>query len=150
MTGPPTFESLTHRTLEEHEQIGFFIDQLVNSLQTLEDCGDVEPLRRLAAQIESFRERLEEHFAGESEGGLFQAVLELLPDAGPEIHRLKAQHGRMTEILQMARIHAQRGEPCEAGPLKADLEKFLEMMRQHEKAEEALLRRALEEEARLT
>jgi hemerythrin-like domain-containing protein len=149
MTGTPTFQRLSRRAVEEHQQIEFFLDQLLTSLDALDaDAADVEPLRRLAAQIDSFRERLEEHFQHEEEDGLFQAVLDLLPDAGPVVDGLISQHERMIEVLQMARIHAERGEPCEANELRSDLQKFLETMRAHEKTEESLLERALEEETR--
>lgn len=149
MNGSPTLRRLCRETLEEHRQIHFFLDQLKNALESLDtDSGEVEPLRRLAAQVESLRERLEEHFQSEQHDGLFQAILEVLPDARNEVHRLGKQHDRMVEVLEMARIHAQRGEPCEAGPLRTDLKSFLEMMREHEQDEESLLRRALEEEKR--
>ena len=52
-----------------------------------------------------------------------------------------------TEILEAARVHAQRGEPSDSAPLRADLEGFLEEMRRHEQAEEALLSSALERES---
>ncbi len=149
MTGQPTFQRLTRRTIEEHQQIDFFLTQLLTSLDSLDDDGtEIEPLRRLAAQIDSLRERLEEHFEREEHDGLFQAIVDLLPDAGPAIHRLGAQHDRMIEILQMARIHAERGEPCEIAALRADLKTFLDTMRDHERAEEVLLERAIEEESR--
>jgi len=149
MTGTPTFQRLSRRVIEEHQQIDFFLDQLLTSLDSLDaEAEDVEPLRRLAAQIDSFRERLEEHFQTEEANGLFRAILDLLPDSGPEVDGLVSQHERMIEVLQMARIHAERGEPCEASELRTDLLRFLETMRAHEKAEEALLERAVEEETR--
>ena len=149
MNGSPTFERLSRETLEEHRQIHFFLDQLNSALAALDTAStEVEPLRRLAAQIESLRERLDEHFESEEHGGLFQAILDALPDAVSEVHQLGAQHDRMVEVLEMARIHAQRGEPCEAGPLRTDLQNFLQMMRNHEQAEEDLVERALEEEMR--
>jgi hypothetical protein len=149
MTGPQTFQRLSRRAVEEHQQIDFFLEQLMSSLQALDaDSADVEPLRRLAAQIDGLRERLEEHFQHEEQDGLFQAILDLLPDAGPVINGLASQHERMIEVLQMARIHAERGEPCEVSELQTDLQRFLETMRAHEKSEEALLERAIEEETR--
>jgi hypothetical protein len=149
MTETPTFERLSRRAVEEHQQIDFFLDQLMTSLESLNaESEDVEPLRRLATQIDSFRERLEEHFQHEEEDGLFQAILDLLPDTGPVVDDLVAQHEWMIKVLQMARIHAERGEPCEASELRTDLRKFLETMRAHEKSEEVLLERAIEEEAR--
>jgi len=149
MTGQPTFQQLSRRTIDDHQQIDFFLSQLVTTLDSLDEGSpDVEPLRRLAAQIDSLRERLEEHFNHEEHEGLFQAILDILPDAGPTIHRLASQHDRMVEVLQMARIHAERGEPCEIGELRADLKVFLDTMKDHERTEEALLDRAVREEIR--
>ena len=149
MTGTPTFQRLSSRAIEEHQQIDFFLKQLLSSLHALDaDSDDVEPLRRLAAQIDGLRERLEEHFQHEEQDGLFQAILDLLPDAESMIDGLASQHEHMIEVLQMARIHAERGEPCEVAELQDDLQRFLETMRAHEKAEEALLERAIEEETR--
>ena len=149
MTGPQTFQRLSRRAVEEHQQIDFFLKQLLSSLHALDaDSADVEPLRRLAAQIDGLRERLEEHFQHEEQDGLFQAILDLLPDTESVIDGLASQHEHMIEVLQMARIHAERGEPCEVSELQDDLQRFLETMRAHEKAEEALLERAVEEEAR--
>ena len=149
MTEQRTFQRLTQRSVDEHRQIDFFLNQLLTTLDSLDaDADDVEPLRRLAAQIDSLRERLEEHFQSEEHEGLFQAILDLLPDAHPAIHRLSAQHDRMIEILQMARIHAERGEPCEIEALRADLKTFLATMQDHERTEEELIKRAIQEEAR--
>ena len=55
---------------------------------------------------------------------------------------------RMIEILEMAQIHAERGEPCEIGELRADLREFLETMRGHERTEEDLIKRAAAAELR--
>jgi hypothetical protein len=46
----------------------------------------------------------------------------------------------------MARIHAQCGEASEADALRVDLEEFLEMFREHERAEEDLLKLAMRRE----
>ena len=83
----------------------------------------------------------------EEKGGLFHAVLELMPDCRVEIGRLVRQHEKMIEILEMARIHAQCGELREADNLRIDLEGFLETFREHESAEEELLQRAIERES---
>jgi hypothetical protein len=77
---------------------------------------------------------------------LFQAILDALPSRRVEIDRLRHQHNRMIEILEMARLHALRGEPSEADALRIDLEGFLETFRQHEREEEELLKLAIERE----
>jgi len=143
MGGSQTFERLTREALEEHRQIHFYLDQIAQSLAKLPvQAGDVEPMRRLAAEIQGFKERLQEHQHNEESGGLFQALLEVLPARRVEIDRLIGQHGKMIEILEMARIHLQRGDASEAPSLREDLEHFLEMFRRHERAEEQLLAQA--------
>lgn len=147
--GSPTFQKLSEQSLEEHQQIHFYLDQLVRTINGLGQARDaVEPLRRLAAQIESLRERVDEHFQLEEHGGLFQGVLDATPGADLEIRRLTSQHVRIVQLLEMARIRARRSVPEEIGTLRDDLDRFLQSMRQHEREEEALLRRALREDDR--
>lgn len=147
MSGSQTFQSITRETLEEHRQIHFYLDQISRTLESMrEDLSDVEPMRRLAAQVQGLKERLLEHHQAEERGGLFQAILEILPDRRVEISRLINQHDKMIEILEMARIHAEHGVVSEADALRIDLEGFLEMFREHERAEDQLLRRALDRE----
>jgi len=144
MSGPGTFERLTREAIEEHRQIHFYLDRITQTLSTLvPDLEDVEPMRRLAAEIEGLMERLAEHHHHEEHGGLFQAVVDAMPAHRVEIDRLTNQHAKMIEILEMARIHAQRGEVGEAGELREDLESFLEMFRRHEETEERLLSQAI-------
>ena len=149
MSGQQTFQKITQAVIEEHRQIHFYLDQVSLKLDGLgEDDTDVEPMRRLAAQVEGLKERLAEHHQSEEQGGLFQAILEIMPDCRVEVSRLANQHEKMIEILEMARIHALQGEPSEAGALREDLKSFLDMFREHESSEEQLLRRALEREHR--
>jgi hypothetical protein len=149
MTGPQTFQRISRETVEEHRQIHFYLDQINVTLGGLrQGLSDVEPMRRLAAQIEGLKERLVEHHRTEERGGLFQAMMELLPDCSVEIGRLINQHEKMIEILEMARIHAQCGELHEADALRVDLEGFLEMFRRHERTEDRLLQQAAERESR--
>jgi hypothetical protein len=145
MTGSQTFPALTRQTLEEHQQIHFYLDQLERSLRGLAlDPVAVETLRRLAAQIDGLRERLVEHFGVEESGGLFRALSDLMPETRDEIRVLSEQHVRALEALEMSRIRAHYGEPGEAGVLRADLESFVRILREHERREESLLIRALE------
>ncbi|MBZ5637714.1 MAG: hemerythrin domain-containing protein [Acidobacteriia bacterium] len=139
-----TFERLTERSLEEHRQIHFFLDQLQKALRGIgPERTELEPMRRVAAELEGLIERLSEHFEREEEGGLFRALVDADEATAPDVRRLEDQHARLIEILEMARIHAERGDTVDAGPLKEDVEGFLEVLRAHEKAEEALFRRAL-------
>lgn len=144
--GSQTFEGLTREALEDHRQIHFYFDQIAHSLTALKQRpADVEPMRRLAAELEGLKERLAEHHLSEEDGGLFEAILDILPARRVEVDRLTNQHQKMIEILEMARIHAQRAELSEADSLREDLESFLEMFRRHEEAEEQLLSQAIAE-----
>jgi len=144
----PTSHQLARDALEEHQQIHFYLDQISNALKGLDaDNADVEPMRRLAAQLEGLMERIKEHHQLEERGGLFRVILDALPEARVEVSRLVRQHERMVEILEMARIHAQNGEPSEAANLRTDLEQFLDMFREHELSEEHLLKEAISREA---
>jgi hypothetical protein len=147
MNGSPTFEGLTHEALEEHRQIHFYLDQIALALEAFTpELTTTEPMRRLAAQIAGLQERLDEHQQKEEQGGLFRAIVEVLPACRVEIDRLANQHERMTEILEMARLHAQGGRIEEAAALREDLLRFLDMFRKHEEQEERLLARAIEVE----
>ena len=80
MSESQTFQRITRDTLEQHRQIHFYLDQVAVSLRGLRDgLNDIEPMRRLAAQIEGLKERLVEHHQAE-EQGIFQAMLEVMPD----------------------------------------------------------------------
>lgn len=147
MGGSQTFEGLTREALEEHRQIHFYLDQIERSLEGLKnEPSDVEPMRRLAAEIQGLQERLQEHQHHEETNGLFRAILEVLPARRVEVDRLVNEHGKMIEILEMARLHALRGDSSEAEALREDLRGFLEMFRRHEQTEEALLAEAIGEE----
>jgi hemerythrin-like domain-containing protein len=149
MSEQQTFQKITQATIEEHKQIDFYLDQVSVTLDSLrEEDTDVEPMRRLAAQIEGLKERLVEHHQTEEEGGLFQAILDVMPESRVEVSRLANQHEKIIEILELARIHALQGEPSEAAALREDLNSFLEMFRDHECQEEQLFKRALEREHR--
>ena len=148
MTGFQTLEQKTQSVLEEHRQIHFYLDQVEVTLNELRgDLSDAEPMRRLTAQIDGLKERLVEHHQAEEQGGLFQAILEIMPERRVEISRLINEHEKMIEVLEMARIYAQCGDVDEADALRIDLSKFLEMFRSHERSEDHLLLEAINRES---
>lgn len=142
MSGPGIDERLSRETLEQHQQIGFFLGRLEQSLAALDPDGEVDQLRDLVAQLESFKERLEEHHHHE-ETVVFQGIADLLEEAEGQILTLTAQHERMIEILEMACIHARNDDASEIPALQEDLATFISTIRQHERMEEALMQQAL-------
>ena len=147
VNGTPTSDHLAKEVLEQHKQIHFYLDRIAETLEQLDpNLADVEPMRRLAAEIEGLKERLVEHHDLEERGGLFRSILEALPEARVEISRLVRGHAQMIEVLEMAAIHARQGEPASAHALRIDLTGFVRMFRDHEHEEERLIRDAMARE----
>jgi hypothetical protein len=144
MTGSQMFAKLSEKTLEEHGLIYFHLDQLERALADLDPGHPTEEtLRTVAVRIDSFKERLDEHFGTEEDGGLLQGILDALPQTESDVRRIRTQHARLSESLERARTIARRGDPAEAPLLKDELDQFLAIMREHEREEDALVKRAL-------
>jgi len=144
MSGSQIFSKLSERAVEDHGVIHFHLDQLERALSDLDPASaEPETLRTVAVRIDSFKERLAEHFGTEEDGGLLQGIQDALPQAESDVRRLRAQHARLDEALERARAIARSGDPAEAPALKAELDRFLAMMREHEREEDALVTRAL-------
>ena len=146
MNGSQTFPKLSQQSLEEHGLIHFYLDQLERARASLETAtADQELMRTMAVRIDSFKERLDEHFASEEDGGLLQGLQDALPQAESDVKRIRAQHTRMREALDAVRAIARRGDPSEAKALETELGKMLGMIREHEREEDALVKRALKQ-----
>jgi len=144
MPGSQIFSKLSEQAIEEHGLIHFHLDQLERALSDLDPASaQAETLRTVAVRIDSFKERLDEHFGTEEEGGLLQGILDALPQTESDVRRIRTQHARLGEALERARTIARRGDPAQASMLKEDLDRFLAMMREHEREEDELVKRAL-------
>jgi len=147
MTGSQIFSKLSEQALEEHGLIHFHIDQLERALLDLDPVSaQPETLRTVAVRIDSFKERLDEHFGTEEGGGLLQGILDALPQTESDVRRIRTQHARLGEALERARAIARRGDPAEVPALKEELDRFLAMVREHEREEDALVKRALRQD----
>ncbi len=144
MTGSQIFSKLSEQALEDHGLIHFHIDQLERALLDLDpESAQPETLRTVAVRIDSFKERLDEHFGTEEGGGLLQGILDALPQTESDVRRIRTQHARLGEAIERARAIARRGDPAEVPALKEELDRFLAMVREHEREEDALVKRAL-------
>jgi hemerythrin HHE cation binding domain-containing protein len=148
MSGSQIFQRLRRQSLEDHQQVHFYLDRLAFSLAQLDMASPgTESFQRLAAELDGLRERLDEHFRFEQDGGLFPALQDALPEADADVRRLSAEHRRIVEAVELARIRAHRGDLTETALLRGEVEAFLGLLREHEREEDALLRRALEKRA---
>ena len=144
MSGSQIFSKLSEQALEDHGLIHFHLDQLERALTDLDPTSaDEEALRTVAVRIDSFKERLDEHFGTEENGGLLQGIQDALPQTESDVRRIRTQHARLGEALEKARSISRRGLPAEASALKHELGRFLAMMREHEREEDALVKLAL-------
>src|SRR6185436_19554741 len=131
MSGSQIFAKLSEQSLDEHGLIHFHLDQLERALSDLDPAhAQVETLRTVAVRIDSFKERLDEHFGTEEDGGLLQGILDALPQTESDVRRIRTQHARLGETLERARTIARRGDPAEAPLLKDELDRFLAIMRE--------------------
>ena len=144
MNGSPTFPKLTERSAEEHGVIAFHLDQLGRALGEFDaGAASADALLDLALRIDSFKDRLEEHFRDEEDGGLLQAVVEALPQTESDLRRLKTEHKRLCGALDELRRVARSGEVAQAAAIKVELERVVEAIREHEREEDTLFRRAI-------
>lgn len=144
MNGSQTFPKLTAEAIEEHRQIHFHMNQLTKALEAMgTPAVDSDRMLDVAARIDSLKERLEEHFRGEEDAGLYQGILDALPQAESDVMRLMSEHERILRDLEGARTLARKKDPSDATFLRTDLERILGVLRDHEREEEALLQRAL-------
>lgn len=144
MSGSPTFPKLTEQSLDEHEVIQFHLDQLERGIREFEPANaTAETMRELAVRIDSFKDRLEEHFRLEEDGGMLQSVTDALPQAESDIRRIRAEHSRIAAALDEVRRSARSADLPEPVALKTELERILSTIREHEREEDALVRRAL-------
>lgn len=145
MSGSRTFQPLTREALEEHEQILFHLDRLAGALDGLDaDPVDAEILDEVAVRIDSLRERVDEHFRTEDGGGLFQALVDELPEVEETVHGFMEQHDRIAEALAAVAVRARRRDPGDGEGLRREIESVIDSLREHEAVETALFRRALE------
>ncbi len=144
MSGPPTFDRVNAGSLERHRQIHFFLERLERAVEALDDTGtDSEPLQRLPAMLDSLRERLEEHNHDEEEGGLLQAVVDALPEVEEEVLALSEQHDDLLLAVHELRRRSAAAETADVPTLRADIQELLRRLREHERAEDALVERAV-------
>lgn len=144
MSGSQTFPKLTAEALEEHRQIHFHVNLLSKSLEALDDSEvDADRMLDVAARIESLRERLEEHFKSEEDSGLYQGILDALPQAELDVMRLMSEHERMLLDLEGARTIARGKNPADVPILRSEIGRAIATLRDHEREEEALVQRAL-------
>ncbi len=148
MNTQPADVAISRQSLEEHEQIHFFLDRLEEAVAALDpESGDTEAKERLAAVIVGLKEQITEHNRVEEEV-LFQAIVDRIPEAEDEVLALCEEHRKILEILEMGRFHARNSDPGEVGHLGDDLTDYLGMIREHEGREAELLRQALSRESR--
>lgn len=148
MNTPSADAAISRKSLEEHEQIHFFLDRLEAALGDLDPaCGNADALQRLVAVIAGLQEQIAEHHQAE-EAVLFQAIVDRVPEAEDEVLALSEEHRKIMEILEMARIHARNSDTADVAHLQEDLTDYLGMIREHESREKELLQQAISRESR--
>lgn len=101
-------------------------------------------VRQALALLDSFETALREHFAFEEEGGYLADVLEVAPRLSRRARRLEQSHAgfqaRLERLLELARNAT--GAPDKWARARRELARFLASLREHEDAENTLVRQA--------
>jgi hypothetical protein len=99
--------------------------------------------RALLRQVDSFHERLREHFQLEESGGYLTYVRKKRPGLTSFVDRLKGQHAEILSALASARP-SPTSSPSRQ--VRVSLMRALDLLRRHELEESELIQRALSED----
>ena len=137
------------RVASEHLSYRSLIEEIEGDLERVRAGG--ASTAGLLALLEGFQAQVRNHFALEERGGLFEVYRENARDFGKHAAAMLAQHGdflaRLALCLALARALEAAGGP-EFERLAAELRALFRDLREHERAEDELLARLVEQDIR--
>ena len=134
-------ESSAHRfaqqTSQEHVALDRKLEQLGRSTEQLQQlwASWQEQLRQLLKFLQG-------HFAAEERGGYFGQVVQHAPWLKEQVDRLYAQHEQLHQQLAQMAARAEHGQVELLAPLVQQLHAWMQLLEQHEEAENHLLQEA--------
>ena len=133
----------------EHRALVKLNKVLQHHLAAADELGTPKWLEGLRIGFERLRAHLSRHFAAQEAGGYLNLVTEQRPTLSPQVEQLRRAHD---EILKLAdwimRDLAQTSgdERLVAADLGARVQRFIELVRQHERDENTLTLLALNQD----
>jgi len=136
------FETLRREHKEIDREVQAFEELRLRDWQTRPNAVEV-----LQARLESFRDRLQVHFAHEELGGFFEQLIEVSPQRVREVTRLEEQHGEFrARLAVVAEALFADVDGSTLPEVIFRLHRFAESFRKHEDAENRLLAESLNDD----
>ena len=136
-------ENIGEQLQQEHQIIGAVAKELKALVERPEspheESGWVNSVRD---SLHSFDSHLKTHFAFEEFGGFMEEVVGASPNTSPQVERLKQEHQTILAESQRLCRMADRGS-SKTSQLKKKILHLLEILDQHEHAENELVQRVL-------
>ncbi len=159
LTIPPAYSAraedpnMTSSTLDQKTATGFLQEhrdlmRTVTSLRQwsyeLAELG-IPKYEEMAWRVQEFRDRLDEHFVHEEQGGYLGAALAAAPQCAQQADRLLAQHGEFLGCLDrfIERLKAVPPKFTHWQEARDEFDAFLARLRDHEAAENSIVHAAL-------
>ena len=136
-----TMDSVIEKVLEEHRSITRLLQQILDILDRGLEAMVATGWEELRRQTSDLASHLREHFRLEEEGGFMTPVLELQPTAAPAVEALMQEHHFILERLDSVRQQiSDSASPRRTteNPMEA-LKRVIESLKNHERAEDALI-----------
>jgi hypothetical protein len=127
--------STYEEVLLRHEEVLHHVAQLAAICE-----GDPHATELLRQHLDALYSCLVEHFAAEEEGGYFSEIRQARPELDGRIDRLGAQHAQLIEQLEA--LSTKAAHAAEINLVREDVERLLNALRGHERAECALVQDA--------
>jgi len=119
-------ETPAGKTLAEHRALHALLGEVERAAAAADEA--------LARRLDSLRERLVVHFAGEEESGLFEQIQDLAPEQARECARLCEEHKDL-----LLRLDGIRSGGAEGAARAAEVRAFLGALADHEARENEIL-----------
>ena len=134
MSQPNVDRSYHQRVKEDHAEMGRHLAELRSALA---DQGNI---LRLSTLLDEFKTELAEHFELEEEDGYFSDAVAHAPRLHDDADRLLEQHRELADRLgQLCQVAKDATPDVEWESIEAQVNQFIELLIQHERAENSLI-----------
>ncbi|MEZ6049467.1 MAG: hemerythrin domain-containing protein [Planctomycetaceae bacterium] len=134
--------SLPKSMIEEHEEVARKIDSLKRFWHQVDELGMGPKYEEMASRIHEFRDEMEQHFDEEENQSVQFSQLDQKSESAMTQESLHQQH---TQLLKQLDDFSERLKQCEGvyhcwQEVRADFDRFLNALHNHEQAETDLFK----------
>jgi hypothetical protein len=137
------------QAVAEHRELHAAVEGIRKTLAA-HDEHDVDDkyVKLVLCEIRCLRDKLDQHFAQEEEGGYLEEAVGRLPQVAPQADTLQRQHGALLKLANLMLADAEAGGDVAHvwRKLRTGYDAFAKRLHAHEAAENVLLQRAFNED----